>query len=113
MYHRVLFVMIYFIIFSILSQIWYLIACTVLKISTPLVHPVGLQFYYIISITSFHPFSRYGYQFRYLQRPLGLQEDEALRFCRQLTHEGSKDVSPRHRLPLPTRPVNIHSTHFC
>jgi hypothetical protein len=56
------------------------------------------------SITSFHIFWRYTHLFRAQHRPFGLQEVDALRFYRQLTYEGSKDVSPRHRLPLRTHP---------
>jgi hypothetical protein len=48
---------VFYYFYSILSQIWYLPACTALKILTPpLAHPVGLQFYYTISMNSFHPF---------------------------------------------------------
>jgi len=37
--------------------------------------------------------------------------DRGSHISRQLTHEGSKVVSPTHRPPLP--PGNIPGTHFC
>jgi len=42
-----------------------------------------------------------SYNITGLDRPLGLQEAEAPRISRQLTHEGGKVVSPMHRPPLP------------
>jgi len=45
-----------------------------------------------------------------LDRPLGLQEDEASRISRQLAREGGKVVSPAHRTPLPSG--NIPGTRF-
>jgi len=39
-------------------------------------------------------------QIKGLGRPLRLQEVEAPRMSRQLTHEGGKVVSPTHRSPL-------------
>ena len=41
-----------------------------------------------------------SYNIKGLGRPLGLQEVEALRISRQLTHEGGKVVSPRNQPPL-------------
>ena len=38
-----------------------------------------------------------------LDRPLWLQEFEAPRISRQLTHEGGKAISPMHRPSLPLK----------
>jgi hypothetical protein len=44
-------------------------------------------------------------------RPLGLEEVEAPRICRQLVHEGGKVVRLTHWPPLP--PSVLPGTHFC
>jgi hypothetical protein len=46
-----------------------------------------------------------------MDRPLGLQENEAPRISRQSAHEGGKFISLTHRLPLP--PADPPGTHFC
>ena len=45
-----------------------------------------------------------------LDRPLGLQEVEALRISKQSADEGSKVVTPTHWPPL--SPGNVYGIHF-
>jgi hypothetical protein len=51
-----------------------------------------------------------SYPYTGLYMPLGLQEAEASRTCRQLAHERGKAVSPTHRPPLPAE--DIPGTHL-
>ena len=44
-----------------------------------------------------------------LNRHLGLQGFEVPRISRQSAHEGGKVVSPKHRLPLPSRRYSRYS----
>ena len=46
-----------------------------------------------------------------LDGPLGLEEVEAVRICRQSSHEGGKVVSPTHWSPLPAG--HIPGTNVC
>jgi hypothetical protein len=44
-----------------------------------------------------------------LETPLRIQENKALR---EMTHEGGKVVSPRHRLPLPQRDTTLTHLYY-
>jgi len=56
-------------------------------------------------------FSLDSYPVTGLDRPLGFQEVEVPKICRQLAHEGGRVVSTTHQPPL--SPGKIPGTHFC
>ena len=39
--------------------------------------------------------------------PLGLQNVEISKICRESAHEGGEVINPRHRQPLPTPPRRV------